>query len=231
MPFVQRELDAFTMELAKELDEIDHELQDIETNVERLLKRQVFLQSRKQLIQAQISSGVVDSSLPSTSVKKENDQNWSVTTFPWSEKIEKAREDIFKIKKFRPLQLECMNASMAGKDCILIMPTGGGKSLCFQLPSVISRGIALVISPLISLMEDQLMALKELNIESALLNSKCSKEEVNSVQSAMVDKKSGLKLLYVTPEKIAKSKRFMAKLEKMFEGIYVRLAMYVVFGT
>ncbi|XP_074639274.1 ATP-dependent DNA helicase Q1-like [Acropora palmata] len=206
------------MELAKELDEIDLELKDIETNVESLLKRQVFLQSRKQLIQAQISSGAVDNSLPSTSAKKEDNQNWSVRTFPWSEKIEKAREDIFKIKKFRPLQLECMNASMAGKDCILIMPTGGGKSLCFQLPSVISKGMTLVISPLISLMEDQLMALKELKIDSALLNSKRSKEEVNSVQSAMVDKKSGLKLLYVTPEKIAKSKRFMAKLEKMFEG-------------
>ncbi|XP_015771239.1 PREDICTED: ATP-dependent DNA helicase Q1-like [Acropora digitifera] len=211
------------MELAKELDEIDLELKDIETNVESLLKRQVFLQSRKQLIQAQISSGAVDNSLPSTSAKKEDNQNWSVRTFPWSEKIEKAREDIFKIKKFRPLQLECMNAAMAGKDCILIMPTGGGKSLCFQLPSVISKGMTLVISPLISLMEDQLMALNELKIESALLNSKCSKEEVNSVQSAMVDKKSGLKLLYVTPEKIAKSKRFMAKLEKMFEGIYVRI--------
>ena len=87
-----------------------------------------------------------------------------------------------------------MKASMAGKDCILIMPTGGGKSLCFQLPSVICKGMTLVISPLISLMEDQLMALKELRIESALLNSKCSKEEVSSMQSAMVDK-SGLKLL------------------------------------
>lgn len=116
-----------------------------------------------------------------------------------------------------------MNAAMAEKDCILIMPTGGGKSLYFQLPSVISKGMTLVISPLMSLMEDQLMALKELKIESALLNSKCSKEEVNSVQSAMGDKKSGLKLLYVTPEKIAKSKRFMAKLEKLFEGIYVRI--------
>ena len=221
--FVQRKVDNFSMELARQLDEIDLELKDIETNVESLLKRQVFLQSRKRLIQAQISSGAVDNSLPSISAKKEDNQNWSVRTFPWSEKIEKAREDIFKIKKFRPLQLECMNAAMAGKDCILIMPTGGGKSLYFQLPSVISKGMTLVISPLISLMQDQLMALNELKIESVLLNSKCSKEEVNSVQSAMVDKKSGLKLLYVTPEKIAKSKRFMAKLEKMFEGIYVRI--------
>lgn len=205
------------MELAKELDEIDQELKDIETNLEKMLKRQIFLQSRKQLIQAQICSGVAESS-PSSSKKDENDQDWSAKTFPWTEEIEKPRDNIFKIKMFRPLQFECVNATMAGNDCILIMPTGGGKSLCFQLPAVISKGITLVISPLISLMENQLMALRELNIESSLLNSNCSKEEVNTVQSAMVDKKSKLKLLYVTPEKIAKSKRFMAKLEKTFEG-------------
>ena len=70
-------------------------------------------------------------------------------------------------------------------------------------------------------MEDQIMALKELKIESSFLNSNCSKEEVNAVHNAMLDKKSELKLLYVTPEKIAKSKRFMAKLEKTFEGKFV----------
>ena len=90
--------------------------------------------------------------------------------------------------------------------------------MCVQLPPVISTGLTLVVSPLISLIEDQLMALKELKINSSFLNSNCSKEEVNAVHSAMVDKKSELKLLYVTPEKIAKSIRFMAKLEKTFEG-------------
>lgn len=205
------------MDLSEELDDIDGELKEIETKIESLLERQQFLQSRKKLFQAQICSRI-DNSLPSSSETKESDLNWSVKTFAWSEKVEKAREDIFKIRKFRPLQLECINATMAGRDCILIMPTGGGKSLCFQLPAVISKGITLVISPLISLMEDQLMALNELEIESTFLNSNCSREEVNTVHSAMVDKTSGLKLLYVTPEKIAKSKRFMAKLEKTFEG-------------
>lgn len=200
------------MELAKELDEIDTELKEIEAKIESLLERQQFLHSRKQLIQSQICSSA------SCSKRQENDQDWSAKTFPWSEKIENAREDIFKITEFRPLQLECINATMSGNDCILIMPTGGGKSLCFQLPAVISKGITLVVSPLISLMEDQLMALKELKINSTFLNSNCSKEEVNTVHSAMIDKKSQLKLLYVTPEKIAKSKRFMAKLEKTFEG-------------
>ena len=205
------------MDISKELDEIDTELKQIERQIENLLERQQFLQSRKELIQSQICSRT-DECLPSSSQRKENEQVWSTRNFPWSEKVENAKENIFKLRMFRPLQLECINATMAGKDCILIMPTGGGKSLCFQLPAVISTGLTLVVSPLISLIEDQLMGLKELKIDSSFLNFNCSKEEVNAVHSAMVDKKSQLKLLYVTPEKIAKSKRFMAKLEKTFEG-------------
>lgn len=208
------------MELAKELDEVDTELKEIEAQIESLLERQQFLQSRKELIQSQISlcSGLDTHESCSSVQKDDNSQNWSENNFSWSERVETAREDVFKLKNFRPLQLECINATMAGSDCILIMPTGGGKSLCFQLPAVISKGVTLVVSPLISLIEDQLMALNELNIESSFLNSNCSKDEVNAVHNAMVDKKSNLKLLYVTPEKIAKSKRFMAKLEKTYEG-------------
>lgn len=211
------------MELAKELDEIDTELKEIEAQIGSLLERQQFLQSRKELIQSQISlcSGLDTHESCSSVQKDENNQNWSENNFSWSERVETARDDVFKLKNFRPLQLECINATMAGSDCILIMPTGGGKSLCFQLPAVISKGITLVVSPLISLIEDQLMALNELNIESSFLNSNCSKDEVNAVHNAMVDKKSDLKLLYVTPEKIAKSKRFMAKLEKTYEGIII----------
>lgn len=209
------------MEFSKELDEIDTELKEIESQIESLLERQQFLHSRKELIQSQICNRL-DTREPCSSTQEEgNGQDWSANNYPWSERVETAREDVFKIQTFRPLQLECINATMAGSDCILIMPTGGGKSLCFQLPAVISKGVTLVVSPLISLIEDQLMALNELKINSSFLNSNCSKEEVNAVHHAMVDKKSELKLLYVTPEKIAKSKRFMAKLEKTFEGIKV----------
>lgn len=214
------------MELPTELDEIDRELKEIESQIESLFERQQFLQSRKELIQSQICNGLESGKPCSSAQEKQNRQNWSTNNFPWSGKVETAREDVFKIKKFRPLQLECINATMAGNDCILIMPTGGGKSLCFQLPAVISTGITLVVSPLISLIEDQLMALKELKINSSFLNANCTKEEVNAVHHAMVDKKSDLKLLYVTPEKIAKSKRFMAKLEKTFEGIKIMSTLF-----
>lgn len=90
------------MDLSEELDDIDGELKEIETKIESLLERQQFLQSRKKLFQAQICSRI-DDSLPSSSETKESDLNWSAKTFAWSEKVEKAREDIFKIRKFRPL--------------------------------------------------------------------------------------------------------------------------------
>ena len=83
-----------------------------------------------------------------------------------------------------------------------------------------------MVSPLVSLMEDQLMGLHRLRVNASLLNASSSREEVNSVHAAMTDKKSPLKLLYVTPEKLAKSKRFMNKLEKMYEGgRFVRLVI------
>ena len=132
--------------------------------------------------------------------------------------MDEALKSIFHIQAFRSLQLECINITMSGLDCILVMPTGGGKSLCFQLPAVVSEGWTLVISPLLSLMEDQLMFLKDLSINAELLNASSTKEHVNAVHNAMVDKKAGLKMLYVTPEKISKSKRFMAKVEKAYSG-------------
>lgn len=86
--------------------------------------------------------------------------------------------------------------------------------------------MTLVVSPLVSLMEDQVMALQTYNIEAAMLNAAADKDTVKQVQEAMVDKNSRLKLLYVTPEKLAKSKRFMARLEKMHKvGRFARLVI------
>lgn len=123
----------------------------------------------------------------------------------------------FKLDSFRPLQSSTINATLSNQDTILIMPTGAGKSLCYQLPALVRPGVSLVISPLVSLMEDQVLAVKNLGIESAMLNASASREEVNRVHGLMTNAKTSLKLLYVTPEKLSKSKRFMSKLEKMYE--------------
>nr|CAD7460401.1 unnamed protein product [Timema tahoe] len=192
-----------------ELASIEYELQEVEAKLQSLLDRKQFLQQRRDRLK--------DSIL----LKKSNDlANHNCILFPdfeWSNKVDSILKTVFKLDGFRPYQLQSMNAVLSGQDVILIMPTGGGKSLCYQLPALVKSGITLVICPLVSLMEDQLMALKALNINAAILNAQSTKQEVDSIQKAMLDNKSLLRLLYVTPEKLAKSKRFMAKLQKMHQ--------------
>ena len=91
------------------------------------------------------------------------------------------------------------------------MPTGGGKSLTYQLPGVVSDGVTLVVSPLLSLMEDQVMALKKIGVQAEMLTSTSDQETKKRIMKDMLDPGSQMKLLYVTPEKCSKSKQFMAK--------------------
>ena len=206
--------------LQKELEEVESQLICIEQELETILQRQQELQDRRQLLKAQIDS------IENARLQEERTllqaTDWESGEFPWSLEVKSTLRSYFKLDSFRPLQLSCINATLSKKDTLLIMPTGGGKSLCYQLPAVMDcRGITLVISPLVSLMEDQLIAVKSLGIEAFMLNASSSREEVNRVHAAMTgtDKQGSLdlKLLYVTPEKIAKSKRFMSKLEKTYE--------------
>ncbi|XP_051161826.1 ATP-dependent DNA helicase Q1-like [Leptopilina boulardi] len=97
------------------------------------------------------------------------------------------------------------------------MPTGGGKSLCYQLPAIIGKGITIVVSPLIALMEDQLHGLHAKKINAMMLSAKAGKENTNKIMTALIDSKSNLKLIYVTPEYMSKSNRFMSKLQKAYE--------------
>ncbi len=112
--------------------------------------------------------------------------------------------DVFGYKAFRGHQEAVIKASLAGHDVLVLMPTGGGKSLCYQLPALLRDGVGLVVSPLIALMQDQVAALHELGIEAAFLNSSLSGEE----QGRVIDKlQSGeLKLLYVAPERLMQPK-------------------------
>lgn len=97
------------------------------------------------------------------------------------------------------------------------MPTGGGKSLTFQLPAMINKGLTMVVSPLISLMQDQLMGLEQLGISTRIFSSQTTAEETKLLYQEMIDPTASLRILYVTPEKLAKSKRLMSQLEKAYE--------------
>ncbi|KDQ10516.1 hypothetical protein BOTBODRAFT_115767 [Botryobasidium botryosum FD-172 SS1] len=126
---------------------------------------------------------------------------------------------VFGINSFRLCQEGVCNACMDGRDVVCIMPTGGGKSLTYQLPAIVNPGCTLVISPLISLITDQILHLREAGIEAVKLTGSTSKEEGRSIFSRLTSPSSGgqkdIKLCYVTPEKIAKSKAFTSMLEKM----------------
>ena len=101
---------------------------------------------------------------------------------------------------FRPLQLEAMQAAMQGQDSLVVFPTGGGKSLCFQAPAMCLPGLSVVVSPLISLMKDQVDALQACGISAAVLNSSISAREEQQVLNQI---RSGeLKLLYLAPERL-----------------------------
>lgn len=105
---------------------------------------------------------------------------------------------------FRPLQAEAMRAVVEHRDSVVVLPTGGGKSICFQAPAVTMPGLAVVVSPLISLMKDQVDALVECGIPAACVNSSLPREEL--IQVANRVRSGELKLLYVAPERLCTEK-------------------------
>ena len=110
---------------------------------------------------------------------------------------------VFGFPGFRPGQEEIVNAVMAGRNVLAIMPTGGGKSLCFQLPALCRSGVTVVISPLIALMRDQVRALREAGVEAGALTSGNTEEETENVFAALDDGR--MRLLYMAPERLASS--------------------------
>jgi ATP-dependent DNA helicase RecQ len=106
-------------------------------------------------------------------------------------------------KAFRPLQEEIIHSILAGKDTLAILPTGGGKSLCFQVPAMASEGLCLVISPLIALMKDQVENLKKRNIPALLIHSGMQRSDV--IQTLQNAKHNYFKFLYVSPERLETS--------------------------
>ena len=137
--------------------------------------------------------------------------NAAMMQCPWSKDVKAAMKEKFHLRGFRHNQLEAINATLGGKDVFVLMPTGGGKSLCYQLPSTIqsgrTRGVTIVISPLLSLMQDQVDHLQELNIQAFLINSEVTPEYKRFVFETLrgPNVEHFIQLLYVTPEMLSKS--------------------------
>ena len=114
--------------------------------------------------------------------------------------LEEALKYFFGYDTFRPGQKQIIQEALNDRDLLAIMPTGGGKSLCFQLPALLKPGLTVVVSPLIALMQDQVDALRDNGIGATFLNSTLSWDEVRSRQAAILQRK--IKLLYVAPERL-----------------------------
>ncbi len=109
-------------------------------------------------------------------------------------------QTIYGYDRFRPQQARIIDSVIDGNDVLVLMPTGGGKSLCYQVPSLVREGTGIVVSPLIALMQDQVDALNALNLNAAFINSSMSAQQIAQTEQALID--GDLDLLYVAPERL-----------------------------
>ncbi|KPJ08329.1 ATP-dependent DNA helicase Q1 [Papilio machaon] len=197
------------IEIEREIKNIEKELNKVDSEIAKWKNRQRELQEKKTLLKKTINK-IKSESLASV--------DWAGTTYEWSEDVNRVLRDTFKLNSFRPKQLSAINSTLSGQHALVVMPTGAGKSLCYQLPALIKPGLTIVISPLISLMEDQIRSLTARKIPAKLVTSTSPREEITAVLNLLKDKITPIKLLYVTPERLAKSKRFMANLQQCYAG-------------
>nr|POE48826.1 atp-dependent dna helicase hus2/rqh1 [Quercus suber] len=166
--------------------------------------------------------------------KMAGDEDVEKTLFnhAWSNDVKRVLKTRFKLSGFRDQQLEAINATLAGKDTFVLMPTGGGKSLCYQLPALIrtgkTHGVTVVISPLLSLMEDQVQHLRDLSIQAFLINGETDAEHRRVVMQSLgePDPQDFVQLLYITPEMLNKSSRITGELDRLYDrGQLARLVI------
>jgi ATP-dependent DNA helicase RecQ len=128
-------------------------------------------------------------------------------------------QSVFGYATFRPPQAEIIDTVIAGGDALVLMPTGGGKSLCYQIPALARPGCGVVISPLIALMQDQVAAMQQLGVKAAFLNSTLEFDEVLRIEQAL--ERGELDLLYIAPERL-KTERMLALLQR------IKIALFAI---
>ncbi|KAI0052061.1 ATP-dependent DNA helicase [Auriscalpium vulgare] len=213
------EAHALRQALINRVSDVNTALADVEEDIKQLQKRRAQLRADKCDLQGQLEN---------------LDQKGGAITdyfgkFDWTVELKNRLREVFGINSFRLVQEGVCNANMSRRDIVCVMPTGGGKSLTYQLPAIMSPGCTIVISPLISLIRDQILHLKEHNIEAVMLMSGIAQDEMRSIMRRLEDtatSQGSVKLCYVTPERLSKSKNFMSMVQKLADN--GKLARFVI---
>ncbi|KAI9099202.1 hypothetical protein K1719_024969 [Acacia pycnantha] len=165
-----------------------------------------------------ITQGSISSTASKIRLSEPKDENRTLTYEELQDldNIEMANVVIFGNRTFRPLQHQACKVALAKQDCFILMPTGGGKSLCYQLPATLQSGVTVVVSPLLSLIQDQIVTLNlKFGIPATFLNSQQTTSQAAAVLQELRKDKPSCKLLYVTPERIAGNQSFLEVLKFM----------------
>lgn len=201
--------------------EVEQRQPSMESHSTRHRTRSVFSESSGNAAPAARVKAVVKKSvkpIPKLKIPSELMQH------PWSKDLLRAFKDRFRLEGFRHNQLEAINATLDGQDAFVLMPTGGGKSLCYQLPAVINtgktRGVTVVVTPLLSLMQDQVDHLTSRGIVAKAFNGDMARSEKQDILESfkLRNPEHHVQLLYVTPEMINKSTAFLNGLQTLYRN-------------
>ena len=191
------------------------------------------VQRSREVFKEPPTNKVLQRKTPAPSSPKKPQLNAPGMNHPWSREVRDILLHKFRLRGFRPGQLEAVNTTLSGEHCFVLMPTGGGKSLCYQLPSVIksgkTRGVTIVVSPLLSLMEDQVAACRDrFGMQAFLINGESTSEEKRLIMDGLKnpEPQDFIQLLYVTPEMLSKNQRMIDAFQRLHQRN--RLARIVI---